>query len=265
LSFRVLSLGMVLGAAVGWLGYRARALTGTGAVAAAVIGAVIFGFGGLGAAILVIFFFVSSSVLTRFKAQRKETIQLDFDKGGQRDAWQVLANGGLAATCLLLYGLGSSPLALVGFIGAIAVATADTWGTEIGVLSRRKPRSILTGRFVPCGTSGGITVLGTGATILGGLAIGAIGLLILDDWCIVPTGMIAGFLGASFDSMLGASWQVMYFCPICEESTESHPAHYCGSRTEYQRGWRWLNNDGVNFLATVMGAGASVGFAIIWI
>jgi uncharacterized protein (TIGR00297 family) len=89
----------------------------------------------------------------------------------------------------------------------MAVATADTWGTEIGVLSQRKPRSILTGQIVPRGTSGGVTLLGTSATILGGLAIGAAGLLLLGDWRVIPLGMIGGVSGATIDSLLGARWQ----------------------------------------------------------
>ena len=265
MSFSSISLGVVLGALVGWLGYQARALTASGAVAAALIGVVIFGFGGMGAAILVIIFFISSSGLTQFKAEQKETFQLNFEKGGRRDHWQVFANGGIAAILVILHAWSGSPLCLVGFVGAMAVATADTWGTEIGVLSQRKPRSLLTWQTVPCGTSGGVTLLGTGATILGALTIGAAGLLVLGDWRVIPIGMMSGVLGATIDSLLGACWQAMYTCPSCEVETESHPDHHCGAQTSYLRGWHWLNNDGVNLLATIMGAGISVGLAILWI
>ena len=265
LSFNSLSLGVVLGALVGWLGYQARALTASGAAAAALIGMVIYGFGGLGAAILVIIFFFSSSVLTRFKAEQKETFQLDFEKGGRRDLWQVFANGGIAAIFVMLHAWSGSPITLVGFVGAMAVATADTWGTEIGVLSQRKPRSILSWKLVPRGTSGGVTLLGTGATMLGALIIGAAGLLLLRDWRVIPLGMIGGVFGATIDSLLGARWQAMYACPACKVETESHPDHHCGTQTSYQRGWRWLKNDGVNLLATIVGAGVSVGLAILWI
>jgi uncharacterized protein (TIGR00297 family) len=265
LSFNSLSLGVVLGALVGWLGYQARALTASGAATAALIGVVIFSFGGLGAAILVMIFFISSSVLTRFKAKQKETFQLNFEKGGRRDLWQVLANGGIAAIFVMVHAWSGSPIALIGFVGAMAVATADTWGTEIGVLSQRKPRSILTGQIVPRGTSGGVTLLGTSATILGGLAIGAAGLLLLGDWRVIPLGMIGGVSGATIDSLLGARWQAMYFCPACAVETESRREHHCGKRTEYRRGWSWLNNDGVNLLATIVGAGVSVGLTILWI
>lgn len=115
------------------------------------------------------------------------------------------------------------------------------------------------------GTSGGVTLLGTSASVIGALATGLIGLFVLDDWRIIPLGLVGGFAGAIFDSLLGARWQVMYFCSSCEKSTESSLVHHCGTETQYQRGWRWLDNDGVNFLATWVGAGVSVVMAIVWI
>ena len=257
--------GIILGTVVGLLAYWAGALTSGGALAAALVGASIFGFGGLAAALVLIFFFVSSTFLTRVKAQHKHELKLGFAKGARRDAGQVWANGGVAMLCMLLYAWHGSLLALIGYIGAMAVATADTWGTEIGVLSKAQPRSILTWRPVPHGTSGGMTTLGTSASAMGALAIGLIGLFVLDDWRIVPLGVVGGFAGATFDSLLGARWQVMYFCSSCEKSTESSLAHHCGTETQYQRGWRWLDNDGVNFLATWVGAGVSVVMAIVWI
>ena len=260
-----LYLGIVLGAIVGLLAYRAGALTAGGAVAAAIVGATTFGLGGLAAALLLVFFFVSSSLLTRFKAHQKRELKLGFAKGACRDARQVWANGGVATACVLLYAWRGSPLALIGFIGAIAVATADTWGTEIGVLSETPPRSILTGHHVARGASGGITALGTSAGAIGGLAIGLIGIFVVGDWRTVALGLIGGLAGATFDSLLGARWQAMYFCSNCEKPTESHPIHHCGVETHYQRGWRWLDNDGVNFLATWVGAGVTVALAILLI
>lgn len=259
-----LLLSTLLGAAVGGLGLRFKALTLAGSVVTASLGAVIYGFGGLGAALLVIFFFLSSSLLTQFGARRKAALHGQFEKGGRRDAWQVLANGSVGAFLMLLFGWGRSPLTLVGFVGAIGVATADTWATEIGVLSRTAPRSILNGRVVPSGTSGGVTLLGTSAAVLGSLAIGTGGYLLTGDWRLILAGTVGGITGTMMDSLLGASWQAMYSCPVCKVETERHPTHNCGAPSAYLRGWRWLNNDGVNFLATLLGAGVSIGVALLW-
>jgi uncharacterized membrane protein len=60
--------------------------------------------------------------------------------------------------------------------------------------------------------------------------------------------------GALFDSLLGATVQAMFFCPTCGRETERHPRHSCGTATKHVRGWAWLDNDGVNFAASLAGA-----------
>src|SRR5205807_1232453 len=79
-------------------------------------------------------FFVSSSLLSSFRAREKAIAASDkFSKGSQRDLSQVVANGGLATLFALCYGFSRSPntrrRAKSGFIGALATATADTWAT----------------------------------------------------------------------------------------------------------------------------------------
>src|SRR5205085_7234697 len=120
-------------------GYRAGALTFDGAVAACLVGGTIFGFGGLGWAALLVLFFVSSSALSFVKVAdaRKVKAAETFEKGGRRDAAQVLANGGIAALLSLLSLLMTSaaPGLFSGHVGALAAGTADTWAAEIVILS----------------------------------------------------------------------------------------------------------------------------------
>jgi uncharacterized protein (TIGR00297 family) len=259
-----LALGVLLASVVGWLAFRAGALTSGGALAATVLGTLTFGFGGINAALLLIFFFVTSSLLSRFRRKQKEAFLLGFAKGGCRDASQVVANGGVALICMCLYAWNGSRFPLMGFVGAIAVATADTWATEIGVLSREQTRSILTGRVVLRGTSGGVTALGMSASLVGAAVIGGLGYFVLQDLRSIPLGLLGGIVGAIFDSLLGARWQVMYRCPSCGTSTERHPIHHCGTHTHYERGLRWMDNDLVNFLATCIGAGTSILVGASW-
>jgi uncharacterized membrane protein len=54
--------------------------------------------------------------------------------------------------------------------------------------------------------------------------------------------------------LLGASLQAGYWCPVCQRATEHTPVHGCGSPTQLQRGLAWLDNDGVNLVATLVGA-----------
>jgi uncharacterized protein (TIGR00297 family) len=141
--------------------YGGKALSPSGALATVIVGTLTFGWGGLTPAILLVLFFVSSTALTRYRRGRKTTLSPGFSKGGRRDYGQVLANGTLAAVCSLMFGVQGDEVWLAGIVGALAAVTADTWGTELGVLSNRTPRLLTTGAHVPPGTSGGVTLPGS--------------------------------------------------------------------------------------------------------
>ncbi len=252
-----------------------RALTAGGALAAFVVGTLIFGSGGLGFTLVLLAFFVPSVALSRLGRARKRAL-VDIAKGGARDAAQVVANGGVATLCAVAWALAHDMHWAAAFGGALAAATADTWATEIGTLARRSPRSILTLRPIPAGLSGGITLPGTTAEIAGALWLGlsgAAGVLLADRAMMPPSGepggaalapltiaiAAGGVVGATLDSLLGATVQELRRCPSCERPCETDP-HACGTPTTRLRGVRGLGNDVVNVLATL--AGAALAFAL---
>jgi uncharacterized protein (TIGR00297 family) len=216
----LLALGAVMSGAVSLAGRRARVLTPDGAAAAVLTGTLVVGFGGIGAGIVLVTFFVSSSLFTRWRAERKHHPE---HRHGRR-ASQVLANGAAAAGASVWWGLTGSPLAAAALAGSLAAATADTWATEIGTLSPEPPRLITTLRQVPAGTSGAVTWRGTIAGILGATLIAGTAWAVLS----VRPGpvLIGGVVGMTMDSILGAT---------AERS-------------------RWMNNDAVNLSATMVGA-----------
>jgi len=254
-------LAAATAAAISWVAYRRRALTGDGALAAGSVGTVVFARGGLPAATALNVFFVTATVLSRVGARRKAAGgTIAQAKGARRDAWQVLANGGVAAAGLALDGrVGNGA-----FLGALAAAAADTWATEIGLLSKTGPRLITTLRPVPPGTSGGVTPLGMLATAAGGTVVGASWSLARGAFLgarAVPVALAAGVAGSLVDSLLGATVQAVYWCPQCQGPTETSVHRACGTAATLRGGLPWMTNDTVNALATV--CGAMLG-ALLW-
>lgn len=232
-------------------------LSPSGAVGGLLVGTFTFGLGGLTWGVLLGIFFVSSSALSHYKEGEKKAVSEKFDKGHRRDFAQVLANGGLGSLVALAdFVTLSSWLPL--FVGIMATVTADTWATELGTLSKRPPRLVTNGRLVEVGTSGGVTLLGTAVSFLGGLLIGLIaGLLTQQNLLpLTLTGGLGGLAGSLFDSLLGATVQQIFYCDICQKETEKK-AH-CDQPTRPLRGWSWLNNDMVNFLSSIVGGGTAV-------
>lgn len=249
-----LGIAAVLAAAAWWL----RMLAPSGAFAAVLLGGLTFGLGGYPAAIVLVAFFASSSVLTHLFSRRKQGLAKTFSKGGRRDWAQVLANGGPSLLALILGALGWLPhgIAWPAFAAALAAATADTWATELGVLSPGQPQLITTGQRVPKGTSGGVSLVGSLAAAAGALLIALVAGLVAAGFMhpgFLLSVTLAGLLGSFFDSLIGATVQAIYYCPDCKKETEQHPIHSCGAATIHRRGWAWMDNDWVNFLSGLFG------------
>jgi uncharacterized protein (TIGR00297 family) len=247
-------LAFAMSGAVAALAFRRGALSSSGALAATAVGAVIFvgggawWFGALGA------FFVTSTLLGRVGAAYKARIKQEFSKGDTRDAWQVLANGGVAALAALLMLVGPDARWLYAFVGALAAANGDTWATELGILSPGQPRSILTLKRVPRGTSGAVSALGMGATVAGAFLVALVAAPAGGrPLRVLAIGTIAGVVGALVDSLAGATVQESFWCAGCARECES-PRHSCGALAERRRGIVGFGNDLVNLVATLAGA-----------
>ena len=240
------------------------------------LGTVIFGCGGWVWGAVLITFFGLSSLLSHHRKAAKKTVNEVFSKSGPRDLGQTLANGGVGAMCALATLWWDHPVLLAAFVGAIATVNADTWATEIGILSSTPPRLITTWKPVAPGTSGGISLVGTLATAGGALTIGLATILFLSidsllgttDWTttwnsslwIVPTALLGGLIGSLADSLLGATSQAIYFSTALQRETE-RPTNSAGVPNSLIRGRRLLGNDGVNFTSSLVG---SVIAALVW-
>jgi uncharacterized protein (TIGR00297 family) len=253
-----LIFGFLLAIIVAYLAYRARSLDRSGAYAALVVGTVVFGLGGWQWAILLLTFFITSSALSRAFKNRKREANEKYAKGGQRDAGQAFGNGGIATLFTVLhFFFPEATWTWLGFAASLAAVNADTWATELGVLNPTPPRLITDlGKVVEKGTSGGVSPVGTLASLAGAGLIGLEAALLSPsgvNWAFFALVTVAGLLGALFDSLLGATVQAIYYCPACQKVTERNPTHSCGTRTTQIRGWTWLDNDWVNFACGAFG------------
>lgn len=234
---------------VSGVAWQLRALTARGAAAGTLVGGAVFGLAGLGPALVLVAFFVSSSVLSTLPGGGPRS---------RRGARQVLANGSVAALAAGLHSLGGwADLAL---LGAIAAATADTWATEVGVRLGRRPRSVLSLRRQPPGTSGAVSLPGTLGSAAGALAVAGAGRWLvggLGDGALIAVAL-GGLAGSLADSIAGAGLQAVYRCSVCGAAPEvaRHPG--CPERAGRVAGIPGVDNDVVNLIATVTGAAVSV-------
>lgn len=257
--------GLLLSILIGYVAYRRRSLSQSGWLGAVLTGTLTFGFGGWTWGCALVFFFVTSSLLSRYRHTQKERIAGEkFEKGGQRDLMQALANGGIGALLALIYGLSNEPpLLLAMYAGTIGTVIADTWATELGVLARQPPRLITTLRLAPPGTSGAVTMAGTLAGAAGALLIG--GVMTLLEWLeraawspwLMLVAVVGGVVGSLVDSLLGATLQASYRNYQGHETERANDPH--GTPHPLIRGWRWMNNDAVNCLSSLAGAVAALG------
>jgi uncharacterized protein (TIGR00297 family) len=240
------------------IAWRVRSLDRSGALAATVLGGAITASTGWEGGAILIAFFVSSSLLSRTTSRLRPEQGRNVKRGSRRDAKQVLANGGVALVCAMAWSVWETDWLLGAFAASLATAAADTWATEIGAFSKSRPRLITTLKPVARGVSGAMSLLGTAATVAGAAFIAIAAVMLLGE---LNAGSLqvffaisaAGVIGSLADSVLGATIQIHYHCPTCDELTE-RTIHRCGTPATYARGSALFTNDTVNLTAIVVGA-----------
>jgi len=227
-------------------------LTAGGAISAYLLAIAVYGSGGLKLVIPVLAFFVSSSLLSFFKKQRKKQITSNFEKGSRRDALQVFANGGVAGLCALaMLFFPDREILFSMFIVSLAAANADTWATELGILSPAAPRLITNFKKAEKGRSGAISLFGSGAALAGSFFIVFSAIFIAPHKGYLLTENIVlltliGFLATLVDSLMGATVQAQY---IKADGTITEKTSNNGQQLRLIQGNASINNDVVNFVA----------------
>lgn len=268
-------LAVAIAGSVAALARRRGSLRTDGAVVALFVGAVSLR-AHVGWGVLLMLWFVLASILSRLVTSNASSrFSSIIDKGDRRDAWQVLANGGVFALASIVEIMrlrdavvsststnnASTCSALLAVAGAASLAAsgADTWSTEIGMRFGGTPWSLRSRTAVAPGTSGAISLAGllgglVGACVIAGLAA-TLGVVLPSQ---AITVCIGGVAGATIDTVVGALLQERRKCPSCGEETEQM-IHVCGTSTVLVGGMARLDNDVVNLFCTIAGAIVAAG------
>ena len=265
-SVGALGLSAAAGIGIGGAAYIARALDPRGAVAGGLFAFSLVGLGGWAWAVPGFVFFVFSSMLSVVAGDPDQ----DERDGGRegRTLRQVMANGGVAWGLLFVFGVLPGDMSFfraacyVGFLGALAAAAADTWATELGVWTAKRPWSLRTGARVPAGESGAVSLGGTVAAAFGAGSVAGVTVLPMElpvqtSWSLFVVVIGAGLVGMMVDSLVGAFLQARYRDPASGRLVETA----VDQSVPLVRGWRWVNNEFVNLLGTTAGALAAL---LLW-
>jgi uncharacterized protein (TIGR00297 family) len=271
----LIGIGLVLNTAAALIVLWRGSLDRGGALAGVIVGTMIFACGGLLFWFVLMVFFISSTALGYVGRREKESLKKIHQKGGRRDMFQVLANGGVGALCALLFKLTGNPSWAVGFAVSFASSNSDTWASELGVLSRGQPVSLLTFRPVTRGVSGGVSILGFGMALSGAVFIGLVFGLQNLALKAVPDGFLrlgvfvaaGGFVGSALDSFFGATIQAQYAALAAGRTHMAAPAltelrfDSNGRPNRLVRGLPFVNNDLVNFASCALSTTLAVVLA----
>ncbi len=216
----------------------------SGAFAAVFLAIFIYGTGQWLWTIPILVFFISSSLISKIGKSKKKEAELLYEKSSQRDSRQVFANGGISLFLALLFLFFENDFFFYAYLVSVASANADTWATEIGALSRVRPILITNFRTVEKGRSGGISLLGSTASLFGALIIAVTGKILYPEISIMMILLItiSGFAGSLIDSLFGATIQAQYKSKETNKITEK-------KNNLLYSGFFWINNDMVNLLS----------------
>lgn len=205
-----------------------RKLTIAGAITGTLIGLLVFaGAGYIGLAMLVAFF-VLGTAATSWKKEEKRAVKSHQDQSVRRNSGQVLANGGVAAITGLLAIIFPSQAVLfvVMMAASLASATADTLSSELGMVYGRRFYNVITWQKEAKGLDGVISLEGTVIGIIGSALIATI-------------------------YSLGYGWNINFLFIVIAGTAGNLTDSILGALLERKR---YLNNDAVNFLNTMVAA-----------
>lgn len=223
-----------------------KLLTPAGLFHAWLLGVLIWGSLGWQGYLVVMFYFLVGSAVTRIGMEQKEAEGIAEKRSGARGPENVWGSALTGALCAL--GILASPafnldklitsLLLLGYVASFSTKLSDTCASEVGKAYGKRTYLITTLQAVPRGTEGAVSLEGTLAGVMASAAIALVGWGVgLIDLLGVLLCVLAAFIATNIESVIGATLQAKI---------------------------GWLTNEVVNILNTLIGALAAVLLAVAW-
>jgi uncharacterized protein (TIGR00297 family) len=228
---------------IAWIAPK-KLLTIAGYLNAWLLGVLIWATLGWQGYVVVMFYFLVGSFVTKIGMAEKEAEGIAEKRSGARGPENVWGSALIGALCAAGAGIFSAntflhPLLLLGYVASFSTKLSDTCASEVGKAYGQRTYLITTLQPVPRGTEGAVSLEGTLAGVVASVAQALVGFGVglingLDvGWCI-----LAAFIATNIESVIGATLQSKY---------------------------DWLTNELVNILNTLIGAIAAILFAFLWL
>jgi len=219
-----------------------KLLTPAGLINAWLLGVIIWATLGWQGYVVIVFYFVVGSGVTRVGLAEKEAEGIAEKRSGARgpeNVWGSALTGTICALGTILVDGSAQDLLLLGYVASLSTKLADTCASEIGKAYGKSTFLITTLQPVARGTEGAVSLEGTIAGIIASVALAMVG------WgigLISPLGIlwavIAAFVATNLESVIGATLQNKF---------------------------AWLTNEVVNVINTIIGALVAILLGAIWV
>ena len=206
-----------------------------------------------------VLYLLLGQAVTKVGFEEKERLGIAEGRGGRRgpeNVWGSALTGSLCAAAAALAiggggtGAGAVPPSflglsrdvwVLGYVASLSTKLADTFASEVGKAYGRTTFLITTMKPVPRGTEGAVSLEGTLASVIGGsllsaYAYGVVGLVSSVGG--LAASAFAAFVATMAESVIGATLQG-------------------------REGSRWMTNEVVNFLNTLIGAAVAMSLGVL--
>lgn len=226
--------------AIAWFTPK-KLLTPAGVFHAWILGILIWGILGWQGYLVVMFYFLVGSGVTRIGMAQKEAAGIAEKRSGARgpeNVWGSALTGTLCALGTLVVEEHYHTLLLLAYVASFATKLSDTTASEVGKAYGQRTFLITTLQPVARGTEGAVSLEGTLAGIVASAAIAFVGWSVgLINLTGVLFCVISAFIATNLESVIGATLQSKF---------------------------SWMTNEVVNFINTLIGAIAAVILVLIW-